>query len=156
MDLASFAINILNKLEPITDSSQSLLRVSLSEEFKKQNEAMNTFKEVEQMNFQIDQEIEKLPLDLPAEQYEERKNALENRKRPFPKVNVLTKSVSFMSKPMAQLGLYILFIVVSAWLTKRSLTKSDEPDEDFEDNDEKRKPSKKERKILKKYGHEIS
>jgi hypothetical protein len=152
MDLSAFLINILNKIEPITNDSQSVLRISIANHFSEQENLMENHKKASEFNFDLEKKILEVPLDLPQIEYNQKVNTLKNQFKDVPKVGLYTKFIAFFSKPMAKLGLYILFILLSTWLTKRFLSKS-LGDEDDYDNDlhEERKPSKKERKILKKF-----
>ncbi|ASQ41216.1 hypothetical protein [Flavobacterium phage FLiP] len=151
MDLASFLLNCLNKVEPMAEASQSVLRVQLQDYFNKQQTIMENYEKAKEINFQLDQEIEKVPTTGTQEEYQKAVYSLEGKKVDLPKVNLLTRGIGFMSKPMARLALYVLFIIISGWLIKRNLAKTADSEEEEDQDDKRSRPSKKERKILKKW-----
>lgn len=150
MDLASFIVNTLNKIEPTSETSLSVLKVGISNHFNEQEKIMEDYNEKKKLNFDIEKEIEKVDLGLPEQEYNQQVQRLRNTKVDLPKVGLFTKVIAFCSKPMARLVLYVLFIAVSSYITKRLLNKGDDSEEDSDDEEDFR-PSKKERKILKKY-----
>jgi len=155
MDLASFLVNVLNKIEPIAEDSKSMLRVSLDDHFNKSTIMIQEVEKAENHNFQIDDEISQIPVNLPQDAYEEKVNLLQKRKLPIPKVSLLTKGVAFFAKPMPRLLLYVGFIILSGYLAKRALKKSEPSDENNDDENQSRKLSKKDKKrILKQYANE--
>lgn len=150
MDLASFIVNTLNKIEPSSETSLSVLKVGISDHFNKQEKIMADHEEKKNFNLDIEKQIEKVDLNLPDLEYNENVQKLRNLKVEVPKVSIFTKLICFFNKPMARLALYVLFIAVSSYITKKLLAKK-EVDDDDDEEEEERRPSKKERKILKKY-----
>ncbi|AXH78164.1 MAG: hypothetical protein [Bacteriophage sp.] len=157
MDIASFVINLFNKVEPISEDSKSLLRVELSNQFSKSISVMEKYNKAEKHNFELDNQIENLPLDLPPAELEHKRNVLEQEKIIVKKPSLYDRGIAFLSTPVAKLVLYGLFILISGYIAKRMLKKDsvEEEAEQLEPSFHKRKLSKKEKKrILKQYQHE--